>query len=173
VMLASYNLLLSWQVVYATSSPCGLYVARSEQFAFTCSGIASQSFTSGSPSAPSPGTCPSYLNFAASFHMASHFTHLSSLRPRHITAHTANGSPLSVAGQSNLCSDSFHVPDISLVFDLTMQLMYAGQITDHDYRVILDRDFFYIQDCCTGHLVGTGPRRRDSQHFWEFEVESL
>jgi hypothetical protein len=151
VMLASYNLLLSWQVAYATSSLCGLYVARSEQFALTCSAIASQSSTSGSPSTSSPGTCPLYLDFGASFHMASHFTHLSSLCPsRHLTVHTANGSPLSVAGQSNLCSDSFHVPGVSLVFNLTIQLMSAGQITDHDYRVILDPDFFYIQDCCTG-----------------------
>jgi hypothetical protein len=30
------------------------------------------------------------------------------------------GSPLSVAGQGTLSSDSFHVPDISLVPDLTM-----------------------------------------------------
>jgi hypothetical protein len=170
MMLTSYNLLLSWQVAHATSSPYDLYVARSEQFALTCSAIVSQSSTSGSPSAPSPDTCPSYLDFGASFHMASHFTHLSSLCPsRHLTVQTTNGSPLSVAGQSNLCSDSFHVPDVSLVSDLTMQLMSAGQITDHDYRIILDPDFFYIQDHRTGHLVGTGPRRRDSQRFWEFD----
>jgi hypothetical protein len=36
------------------------------------------------------------------------------------------GSPLSVAGQGTLSSDSFHVPDISLVPDLTMQLMSTG-----------------------------------------------
>jgi hypothetical protein len=38
-----------------------------------------------------------------------------------------------------------------------MHLMSAGQITDHDCHVILDPDVCYIQDCRTGHLVGTGP----------------
>jgi hypothetical protein len=50
-----------------------------------------------------------------------------------------------------------------------MQLMSAGQITDHDCRVILDPDFFYIQDRRMGHLVGIGPRRRDSQRLWELD----
>jgi hypothetical protein len=50
-----------------------------------------------------------------------------------------------------------------------MQLMSAGQITDYDCRVILDPDFCYIQDRCTGHLVGTGPRRCDSQCLWELD----
>jgi hypothetical protein len=46
---------------------------------------------------------------------------------------------------------------MSLVPDLTMQLMSAGQIADHDCRVILDPDVCYIQNRRTGHLVGTGP----------------
>jgi hypothetical protein len=103
--------------------------------------------------------------------MTPHSTHLSALRPSycHCIVHTADGSPLSVAGQVTLCSDSFHVPDVSLVPDLAMQLMSAGQITDHDYRVILDLDFCYIQDRRTGHLVGTGPWHRDSQRLWELD----
>jgi hypothetical protein len=96
--------------------------------------------------------------------MIPHSAHLSTLCPsRHCTVHNADGSPLSVAGQDTLCSDSFHVPSVSLVTELTMQLMSVGQITDHDCRVILDPDFCYIQDRRTGHLVGTGPRRRDLQ----------
>jgi hypothetical protein len=128
------------------------------------SAIASQSSTLGPPSAPSPSTDPWCLDFSASFHMTPHSAHLSALRPsyRHCTVHTADSSPLSIAGQGMLCSDSFHVPDVSLVPDLTMQLMSAGQITDHDCRVILDPNFCYIQDRRTGHLVGTGPRCRDS-----------
>jgi hypothetical protein len=78
--------------------------------------------------------------------MTPHSAHISSLRPsyRHCIVHIADGSPLSVAGQCTLFSDSFHVPDVSLVPDLTMQLMSAGQITDHDCRVILDPDVCYI-----------------------------
>jgi hypothetical protein len=111
------------------------------------------------PSAPSPGTDPWYLDSGASFHMTPHSTLLSTLCPsyHHCTVHIVDGSPLSIAGQGTFCSDSFHVPDVSLVPDLTMQLMSAGQITDHHCRVILDPDFCYIQDHRTGHLVGTGP----------------
>jgi hypothetical protein len=96
--------------------------------------------------------------------MTPHSTHLSSLHPyRHCTIHITDGSSLSVARHGTLCSNSFHVPDVSFVPDLRMQLMSAGQITDHDCRVILDPDFCYIQDRRTSHLVGTGPRHRDSQ----------
>jgi hypothetical protein len=119
---------------------------------------ASQSSALGPLTAPSPGTYSWYLNSGASFHMTSHSTYLSSLRPssHHCIVHTTDGSPLSVAGQGTLSSDSFHVLDVSLVPDLTMQLMSAGQITDHDCHVILDPDVCYIQDRRTGHLVGTG-----------------
>jgi hypothetical protein len=97
--------------------------------------------------------------------MTHHSAHLSSLQPssHHCIVYTADGSLLSVAGQGTLSSDSFHVPDVSLLPDLTMQLMSAGQIVDHDCRVILDPNVCYIQDHRTGHLVGTGPRRHDSQ----------
>jgi hypothetical protein len=50
-----------------------------------------------------------------------------------------------------------------------MQLMSVGQITDHDCRVIFYPDVCYIQDRRTGHLVGTGPRHRDSQRLWELD----
>jgi hypothetical protein len=127
----------------------------------------SQSSTLEPHTAPSPGTYSWYLDSGASFHMTPH----SSLRPssRHCIVHTADGSPLSVAGYDTLSSDSFHVPDVSLVSDLTMQLISVGQIADHDCRVILDPDVYYIQDHRTGHLVGTGPRRRDSQRLWELD----
>jgi hypothetical protein len=106
----------------------------------------SQSSTLGSPTAPSLGTYSWYLDSGASFHITPHSAHLSSLRPsyHHCIVHTADGSPLSVAGQGTLYSDSFYVPDVSLVPDLTMQLMSVRQIADHDCRVILDPDVCYI-----------------------------
>jgi hypothetical protein len=95
--------------------------------------------------------------------MTPHFAHLSSLRPyRHCTVLTADGSPLSIFGQGTLCSDSFHVLDVSLVSDLTMQFMSAGQITNHDCRLIIDPNFCYIQD------RRTCPRRHDSR-LWELD----
>ena len=74
-----------------------------------------------------------------------------------------------MVGEGTLLSTSFHVPNVSYVPNLTMQLMSAGQLTDHGCRVILDSDFCYVQDHHTGHLVGTGPRRRDSQRLWELD----
>jgi hypothetical protein len=47
--------------------------------------------------------------------------------------------------------------------------MSAGQITDHDCRVILDPNVCYIHDHHTSHLVGTGPRRHDSQRLWQID----
>jgi hypothetical protein len=142
----------------AASTSSGDADSMTQSSAPTGSGTASQSSVLGPPSTPSPGTDSWYLDSGAFFHMTPHSTHLSALRPsyRHYTVHTADGSPLSVAGQGTLCSNSFYVPDVSLVPDLTMQLMYVGQI-NHDCRVILDPDFCYIQDRRTGHLIGTGP----------------
>jgi hypothetical protein len=65
--------------------------------ALTSSATASQSSTSGPPSAPSPDTYPWYLDSGASF---DHPAHLSFLHPsyHHCIVHTADRSPLSVAG---------------------------------------------------------------------------
>jgi hypothetical protein len=100
--------------------------------------------------------------------MTPHSTHLSYLCPyHHLTVHTADGSPHYVVGQDTFCSDSFHVLDVSLVPDLTMQFMSTGQITGHDYRGILHLDFCYIQDSHTRHPVDTVPRHHDPQRLWE------
>jgi hypothetical protein len=53
-----------------------------------------------------------------------------------LTVQTADGSPLSVVGRGTLSSSSFHVPNVSYVPNLTMQLISAGQLTDHGCRVI-------------------------------------
>jgi hypothetical protein len=113
--------------------------------ALTDSITASQYSTLGPSSAPSPGTYPWYLDSDAFFHMTPHFAHLSSLHPsyHHCIVHITNGSPLSVAAHGTLSSDSFYVPDVSLISDLTMQLMSTGQITDHDCCVILDPGVCY------------------------------
>jgi hypothetical protein len=147
----------------AASTSLGVVGSVTQSSAPIGSVTASQSFALGPPSAPSSGTDPWYLDYDASFHMTPHSTHLYDLHPYcHCTIHTTDGSPLSVAGQGTLYSDSFYVSDVSFFPDLTMQLMSAGHITGHDGCVILDPDFCYIQDRRTGHLVGTGPQRRDS-----------
>jgi hypothetical protein len=162
--LETQEILMLLRHLAASTSP-GAAGTVTQSSAFIGSATASYSSTLGPPTAPSPGTYPWYLDSGASFHMTPHSAHLSSLRPSslHCIVHTVDGSPLSVVGHGTLSSDSFHVPDVSLIPDLTMQLMSPGQIADHDCCVILDPDVCYIQDRCTGHLVGIDCRRRDSQ----------
>jgi hypothetical protein len=146
----------------ASTSP-GAPGTMTQSSALIGSATTSQSSILGLLTAPTPGTYSWYLDSGASFHMTPHSAHLSSLRPssHHCIIHVADGSPLFVAGQGSLSSDFFHVHDVSLVPDLTMQLMSAGQIADHDVC--------YIHDRCTGHLVGTSPHRHDSQRLWELD----
>ncbi|WVZ70679.1 LOW QUALITY PROTEIN: hypothetical protein U9M48_019322 [Paspalum notatum var. saurae] len=58
-------------------------------------------------------------------------TFLSSIHSpsRSLTVHTADGSSLPVAGEGTLLSTSFHVPHVSYVPDLTMQLMIVTRVT--------------------------------------------
>jgi hypothetical protein len=155
----------------AASTSTGAIGTVTQSSTLISSAPTSQSFTLGPPTTPSLGTYSWYLDSVTSFHMTPHSAHLSSLQPssRHFMVHTVDGSPLSVAGKGTLSSDSFHIPDISLVPDLTMQLMSTGQIADHDSPVILDPNVCYIQDHRTGHLVGSGPCHCDSQRLWELD----
>jgi hypothetical protein len=99
---------------FAASMSTGAIGIVTQSFALIGSAPTSQSSTLGPPTAPSPGTYSWYLDSDASFHMTPHSAHLSSLRPsHHCIVHTADGSPLSVARQGTLSSDSFHVPDVS------------------------------------------------------------
>jgi hypothetical protein len=60
--------------------------------------------------------------------MTPHSAQLPSLRAsyQHCTIHTADGSPIFVAGHGTLSSDSFHVPNVSHIPDLTMHLLSVG-----------------------------------------------
>jgi hypothetical protein len=86
-----------------------------------------------------------------------------------LTVQTADGSPLSVVGRGTLSSSSFHVPNVSYVPNLTMQLISADQLTDHGCRVIFYSNSCRVQDLSTGLLVGTSTRHRDSQCLWELD----
>jgi hypothetical protein len=127
----------------AASTPIGVAGSVTLSSSSTVSAAASQSSTEGPPSTPTPGTCPWILDSGASFHMTPYHTYFSSMSPlsRSLTVRTADGSLLSIVGRGTLSSHSFHVPDVSFVSDLTMQLMSVVQLTDHDCCVIRDPDF--------------------------------
>ena len=98
------------------------------------------------PQPPSSGISSKwFLDSGASFHMTPDSSQLSSLSivdPPPIVQ-TADGTSLPVVGSGVLSTSSFHVPTVSHVPQLTMQLMSAGQITDHGCRIILESD-----SCC-------------------------
>ena len=106
------------------------------------------------------GTSPWILDIGAYFHMTYDSSTLTSVRPVEspIRVLTADGTPLPVASRGTLSTSSFHVPSISHVPRLTMQLISGGQIVDSSCRVILDFDSCSIQDRRTGALLGVGPR---------------
>jgi hypothetical protein len=112
----------------------------------------SQSSISGPPFTPSPDTSPWYLDSSASFHMTHHSAHLSSMRPsyHHLIVHTADGSTLSVVGQGTLCSVFFHVPDVSLIPNLTMivvsffTLIFAIVVTHNIFESLSDFIFLLL-----------------------------
>jgi len=74
-------------------------------------------------------------------------------------------APLPIVGRGVLSTSSFHVPMISHVPQVTIELVSTGQITDHDCCIILDFDSCCVQDLRMGLLVGTGPRRHDSKAY--------
>lgn len=137
------NMLFMLLRCLAASTPTGAASSVSQSSAPIGSAAASQSSTERSLSTPTLSTCPWILDSSASFHMTPYCTYLSSMSPssRSLIVHTSDGSPLPVVGRGTLSSDSFHVPDVSFVPNLTMQLMSIGQLTDHECRVILDPKF--------------------------------
>ena len=121
----------------AASTPPGAVGSVTQSSAQLDAATASQSSSSG--------TFPWILDSGASFHMTPDHTSLSSISTPSIPiiVQTADRSSLSVAGQGTLLSTSFHVPVVSYIPKLTMQLISAGQLTDHGCRVILDSE-----SCC-------------------------
>ena len=95
-----------------------------------------------------------FLDSGASFHMTPDPTQLSFLSSldHPLVVQTADGTSLPVTGRGVLSTSSFHVPTVSHVPNLTMQLMSAGQITDHGCRIILESDSCCVKDIRTGLL---------------------
>ena len=121
---------------------------------------------------PQSGTQPPWiLDSGASFHMTHDSTHLRSLSPpsASLFVNTADGTSHSVLSHGTLRTPHFHVPSISHVPHLKLQLLSAGQITDHDCRIILESDSCSVQDHRTGILVGSGRRLRDPPRLWELD----
>ena len=106
--------------------PCSLSIA--EQEILTLFRRLTTSVSPLAPPPPHPGILSKwFLDFGASFHMT-HPTHLSLFSFPHSSSalHTADGMSLPVVGRGTLTTSSFHVPTVSHVPQVAMQLMSAG-----------------------------------------------
>src|SRR6266540_6540287 len=102
-------------------------------------------------------------------------THLCSLNlpSASLFVNTADGTSHSVLSHGTLHASHFHVPSVSHVPHLNLQLLSAGQITDHNCRIILESDSCSVQDHRTRALVGTGRQLRDPPRLWELDCLHL
>ena len=102
---------------------------------------------SGPPPPPPSGISSKwFLDSGASFHMTPDSSQLSSMSrvDPPLVVQTADGTSLPVAGRGVLSTSSFHVPTVSHIPQLTMQLMFVGQITDHGCHIILESDSYCV-----------------------------
>jgi len=122
--------------------------------------------TSGSPvSASASGVSPPWvLDSGASFHMTSDKSQLVLCQaiPNCQHIQTADGSTCTVTHHGNLATSQFTVSNVSIVPQLSMNLMSVGQLTDMNCFVGFDDTSCFVQDRQTGALLGTGRRLKNS-----------
>jgi hypothetical protein len=75
---------------------------------------------------------------------------------------TADGSTCTVTHHGNLATSQFTVSNVSIVPQLSMNLMSVGQLTDMNCFVGFDDTSCFVQDRQTGALLGTGRRHKNS-----------
>jgi hypothetical protein len=104
------------------------------------------------------------LDLGASFHVTSDRSQLGTCMPitDGASVQTVDGTSCPVTYKGSLCNSQFSVSDISLVPQLSMDLLSVGQITEQNCFVGFDSSSCFIQDRQSGTVIGTGHRRRDS-----------
>jgi len=75
---------------------------------------------------------------------------------------TADGSTCTVTHHGNLATSQLTVSNVSIVPQLSMNLMSVGQLTDMNCFVGFDDTSCFVQDRQTGALLGTGSRHKNS-----------
>uniref|UniRef100_A0A2N9GTJ7 Uncharacterized protein n=1 Tax=Fagus sylvatica TaxID=28930 RepID=A0A2N9GTJ7_FAGSY len=108
-----------------------------------------------------PGKFSSWLlNSACCNHMTpypSFFSHTSSAHHAP-TIHTANGSTMLVRSIGTVSTSKLSISDVFHVPELSYNLPSVGQLTELDYRIILDYFGCIVQDPRTGQELGTDRR---------------
>jgi hypothetical protein len=108
------------------------------------------------------------LDSGALFHVTSDRSQLGTCMPitDGASVQIADDTSCHVTYKGSLCNSQFSVSDISLVPQLSMDLLSVGQITDQNCFVGFDSSSCFIQDRQSGTVIGTGRRRRDSSRLY-------
>ena len=88
-------------------------------------------------------------------------THLHSCQPvsSDLRIMVADGTILPITSRGLLHTSHFHVPDVAYIPQLSMNLIFASQLTSHGCLVIFYEFACRVQDRLTGTLLGVGCRR--------------
>ena len=146
--------------------------------AYRGSGSGPSSKGSVSVAAASPAIAPSLswvLDSGASFHVTSDKSQLAFSTPviDGTSVQTADGTSCSITHQGSLSTAHFTVPNVSLVPQLSINLLSVGQITNQNCFIAFDDSPCFIQDRRSGTVIGTGHRRRGSFHLYILDTLSL
>jgi hypothetical protein len=115
------------------------------------------------------------LNSGASFRVTSDQSQLAACKPitDGVSIQTADGTSCSITHRGSLYSKNFSVPDVSLVPQLSMNLLSVGQIADHNCFIGFDDSSCFIQDRQSGAVIGTGHRRRGAPSLYILDTLRL
>ncbi len=149
---------------------------RSSTAAVTESDSSAKCASVSAASQSTSGNTPTwYLDSGASFHVTSDCSQLVSCQPvkEGASVQTADGTFCSVTHHGSLSSSKFSVPKISLVPQMSMNLMSVGQLADMNYFIVFDATSCYVQDRQTKQVIGTGRRRRGSSDLYVLDTLHL
>ena len=110
----------------------------------------------------------SWVLDSGAFHVTSDSSQLVDCKTIHdgASVQTADGTSCSITHQGSLSTSHFTVPDVSLVAQLSMNLLSVGQITDQNCFIGFDDSSCFVQDRRSGTVIGTGHRRRGSSSLY-------
>jgi len=115
------------------------------------------------------------LDSGASFHVTSDSSQLVDCKTVHdgASVQTTDDTSCSITHQGSLSTAHFTVPNVSLVPQLSMNLLSVGQITDQNCFIGFDDSSCFVQDHRSGTVIGTGHRRRGSSNLYILDTLSL
>jgi len=115
------------------------------------------------------------LDSGASFHVTSDSSQLVDCKTVHdgASVQTTDDTSCSITHQGSLSTAHFTVPNVSLVPQLSMNLLSVGQITYQNCFIGFDDSSCFVQDHRSGTVIGTGHRRRGSSNLYILDTLSL